>query len=70
MTTYALIVLLAEAIGLALACAAWQPRTLRIVWPAATCLTGTLLGLPVGSILVVTAVAAGLTWPVRRPWAL
>jgi hypothetical protein len=67
---YALIILLAESVGLALACAALQPRTLRTVWPVAVCLTGTLLGLPVGSILVVTALAAGLTWPVRRAWAL
>jgi len=70
MTTYALIVLLAQAVGLALLCMAFQPRNLRTVWPAAICLTGALLGLPVGSILVVTAVAAGLTWPVRRAWAL
>jgi len=69
MTTYAFIILLLQSIGLALACAVWQPRTLRVVWPAATCLAGALLGLPACSVLVVTVLAAALTWPVRQAWA-
>jgi hypothetical protein len=70
MTAYRVLILLVQASGLALLGMAWQPRTLRTVWPAAACLTGTLLGLPIGSILVVTALAAALTWPVRLAWAL
>jgi uncharacterized membrane protein len=69
MTTYAFIVLLAQAIGLALACAAIQPRALRTVWSAAACLAGALLGLSFVGVLAVTALAALLTWPVRRAWA-
>lgn len=69
MTTYALIVLLAAAIGLALACVAVQPRSLRAIWPAAACLTGALLGVSAPAVLLVTLVTAGLTWPVRRAWA-
>lgn len=63
------LVLLAAAVGLALACAPFHPRTLRWAWPAAACLTGALLGASAPEVLLVTLVAAGLTWPVRRAWA-
>lgn len=69
MTTYVLIILFAAAICLALACVAFHPRTLRAIWPAAVCLTGALLGVSAPAVLLVTLVAAGLTWPVRRAWA-
>ena len=70
MTTYTLSVLLAQAVGLALACVAWHPRTLRAVWPAAVCLAGALLGVPATEVMIVTLAAAVVTWPVRRAWAL
>jgi len=69
MTTYAFIILLSLSVGLALLGLGWQPRTLRWAWPAATCLAGALLGLPACSVLVVTVMAAALTWPVRQAWA-
>ncbi len=69
MMTYALIILFAMAIGLAVGSMAMQPRALRWAWPAVACLTGALLGLPVAAVLAVTVVAAALTWPVRRAWA-
>ena len=68
MTTYAPIVLLAAAIGLALACVAGRPSTVRAIWPAAACLAGMLLGLPAVSVVAVTVLAGVLTWPVRRAW--
>lgn len=61
--------LLAESVGLALGCAAIQPCALRVVWPAAACLAGALLGLPPVGVLAATAMAAGLVWPVRQAWA-
>ncbi len=69
MTVYRFLILLAAAIGLALACPSWRPRTLQVVWPVAICLTGTLLEVPVVGILGVTIAAVILTWPVRRAWA-
>lgn len=63
------LVLLAAAVGLALACAPLHPRTLRWVWPAAACLTGTLLGVSATGVMLVTLAAAVLTWPARRAWA-
>ena len=69
MTTYALVILFFTTIGLALLCLGWQPQTLRWAWPAAACLTGALLGVSAPQVLLVTLVAAGLTWPVRRAWA-
>ncbi len=69
MTVYLFLVLLASTIGLALLCVAFHPRTLRAIWPAAACLTGALLGVPDVTVVIVTLVAAGLTWPVRRAWA-
>jgi hypothetical protein len=68
MTTYAFIVLLAQEIGLALACVAFHPRTLRAVWPAAVCLVGALLGLPFVGVLAAVVLAVLLTWPVRQAW--
>ena len=70
MTTYQFLILLVQASGLALLCMAFQPRSLRTVWPAVTCLTGTLLGVSALETLLVTLVAAALTWPVGRAWAL
>lgn len=69
MTTYVFIILLAQAVGLALLSVAFHPRTLRAIWLAAACLTGALLGAPDVAVVIVTLVAAGLTWPVRRAWA-
>ncbi len=69
MTTCAFIILLGLSVGLALMCAAWQPRALRWAWPAAACLAGMLLGLPVVNVVAVTVLAGVLTWPVRRAWA-
>jgi len=69
MMVYLFLILLAAAVGLALLCVAFYPRTLRAIWPAAACLTGALLGVSVPAVLLVTLVAAGLTWPVRRAWA-
>lgn len=69
MHIYSLLILLAAAVGLALACAPFHPRTLRWVWPAAACLTGTLLGVSATGVMLVTLAAAVLTWPARRAWA-
>ena len=67
MTTYAFIVLLAQAIGLALACVAFHPGPAG-GWPAAVCLVGALLGLPFVGVLAAVVLAVLLTWPVRQAW--
>lgn len=69
MTMYALVILLATASGLALVCVAPHPRTVRALWPAAACLTGALLGVPVVGILGVMLAAFILVWPARWAWA-
>ena len=60
--------LLVESVGLALVCAAIQPRALRTVWSAAVCLVGALLGLPLVGVLAAVVLAVLLTWPVRQAW--